>query len=57
MLLTILVGNSIDSWRSANDPEYYGDIATALVHIIEDLNDYLHSNPTMPSIYDPASTG
>ncbi len=57
VLLTILVGNSIESWRSAGDPEYYGDIATALVHIIEDLNDYLQSNPTMPSIYDPAGTG
>lgn len=57
VLLTILVGNSIETWRSAGDPEYYGDIATALVHIIEDLNDYLQSNPTMPSIYDPAGTG
>ncbi|SMX78761.1 hypothetical protein [Brevibacterium antiquum] len=27
------------------------------MHVIEDLNDYLQSNPTMPSIYDPASTG
>lgn len=57
VLLTILVGNSIESWRSATDTKYYGDIATALVHIIEDLNDYLQENPTMPPIYDPAGTG
>lgn len=57
VLLTILVGESIESWRSAADSKYYGDIATALVHIIEDLNDYLQANPTMPSIYDPAGTG
>ncbi|MGC3906399.1 hypothetical protein ACYB2S_08515 [Corynebacterium variabile] len=57
MLLTILVGDSIESCRSADDPEYYGDIVTALVRILEDLNDYLQSNATMPSIYDPASTG
>ncbi|MCI0155074.1 hypothetical protein [Dermacoccus nishinomiyaensis] len=57
VLLTILVGNAIESWRSAGDPEYYGDIATALVHIIEDLNDYLPSNPTMPSLYHPSGTG
>lgn len=57
VLLTILVGNSIDNWRTTADSSYYGDIATALVHIIEDLSDYLQANPTMPSIYDPSGTG
>lgn len=57
VLLTILVGEVIESWRTAGDAKYYGDIATALVHIIEDLSAYLQDHPTMPAIYDPAGTG
>lgn len=57
VLLTILVGRAVDSSRTASDPKYYGDISTALVHIIEDLSTYLQANPVMPPIYDPAGTG
>lgn len=57
VLLTILVGNVVESWRSTADAKYYGDTATALVHIIEDLSAYLQDNPSMPPIYDPAGTG
>lgn len=57
VLLTILVGNVVESWRSAADTKYYGDTATALVNIVEDLSAYLQANPSMPPIYDPAGTG
>lgn len=57
VLLTILVGKVVDKSHTASDAKYYGDIATALVHIIGDLNVYLQANPVMPPIYDPAGTG
>lgn len=57
VLLTIFVGNVVESWRAATDAKYYGDTSTALVHIIEDLSAYMQSNPSMPPIYDPSGTG
>jgi len=57
VLLTILVGRVVESWRTTIDPKYYGDTATALVNILGDLDDYLQANPTLPAIYDPAGTG
>jgi len=57
VILTILVGKAVESWRTTSDAKYYGDTATALVHIVEDLNTYLQSNPYLPTIEDPAGTG
>lgn len=57
VLLTILVGERVESWRTDSDPSYYADIPTALVNIIEDLDDYLQTNHSMPAIWDPAGTG
>jgi hypothetical protein len=57
VLLTILVGERIESWRTTLDEDHYCDIPTALVNIIEDLDAYLQANPTMPVLLDPAGTG
>lgn len=57
VILTILVGERIESWRTSIDTGHYGDIPTALVNIVEDLDQYLQANPFMPAIWDPAGTG
>ena len=57
VLLTILIGERIQTWHATHDDGYYGDIPTALVNIIEDLDRYLQANLWLPAIYDPAGTG
>ncbi|MCW2511847.1 MAG: hypothetical protein JWR11_889 [Mycobacterium sp.] len=57
VLLTILVGEQIQGWHQDANDDYYADIPTALVHIIEDLDSYLQSNYYLPLIWDPAGTG
>ena len=57
VLLTILVGEQVQTWHAGLDDGYYGDIPTALVHVIEDLDKYLLANPYLPVISDPAGTG
>ena len=56
-LLTILVGQRIDEANRVWDPNYYADLPTALVRIVEDLDDYLQANWFLPRIPDPAGTG
>lgn len=56
-LLTILVGQRIDETKTVIDPNYYADLPTALVHIVEDLDEHLQANWYLPRIMDPAGTG
>lgn len=53
VLLTTLVGNVIDSWRSLG-VDYYKDVPTTLVHVLEDLDTWLQIRPYKPSISDPS---
>lgn len=53
VLLTTLLGNVVDQWRTF-DPDYYKDVPTTLVHLIEDLDTYLQSWWTKPPISDPS---
>jgi Second Messenger Oligonucleotide or Dinucleotide Synthetase domain/Adenylyl/Guanylyl and SMODS C-terminal sensor domain len=57
VLLTILVGERVQTWNTTTDEKYYADLPTALVHILEDLDTYLQANYWMPVISDPAGTG
>ncbi len=57
VLLTILVGEQVESWRTDVDEKYYADLPTAFVHLLEDLDTYLQARVWMPAIYDPAGTG
>lgn len=57
VLLTILVGNQVESWRTDVDEKYYADLPTAFVRLLEDLDTYLQAREWMPAIYDPAGTG
>ena len=51
VLLTTMVGNIVESWASS---EYYQDVPTTLVHLLADLDNFLHERPYKPSIRDPS---
>jgi len=53
VLLTTLVGNVVDSWRSF-DTDYYKDVPTTMVHLLEDLDAWLRARPYKPLISDPS---
>jgi hypothetical protein len=53
VLLTTLVGNVVDSWRTI-DPNHYKDVPTTLVYVLEDLDTWLQARPVKPSINDPS---
>lgn len=54
VILTILLGERVTNTTLWADPDHYKDLPTALVNILEDLNDFLQANPMMPSIDDPS---
>lgn len=53
VLLTTMVGNIVDSWRDLNG-EYYKDVPTTLLHLVEDLDRWLQSQWTKPHLADPS---
>lgn len=53
VLLTTVVGNVVDTWRTY-DPDYYKDVPTTLVHLVQDLDQWLQAHPWKPSICDPS---
>jgi hypothetical protein len=53
VLLTTMVGNVVDHWRTY-DSDYYKDVPTTLLHVVKDLDDWLQANWTKPSITDPS---
>lgn len=53
VLLTTLVGNVVESWRTL-DPSYYMDVPTTLVHLLRDLDGWLQERPYKPTITDPS---
>lgn len=57
ILLTTLLGERVESWRTIIDAGYYSDLPTALLHIVSDLDDYLQANPYKPTIMDPSGSG
>ena len=50
-------GERVKEWRTVLDAGYYGDLPTALLHIVSELDDWLQARPTKPTIMDPAGTG
>ena len=57
IILTTVVGDRVDRWRTLVDPGYYADIPTTLLHVVEDLDTWLQDNSTRPSIADPSAPG
>lgn len=53
ILLTTMVGTVADQWRTF-DPNYYKDVPTTLLHLVEDLDAWLQARVTRPSISDPS---
>lgn len=51
VILTTLLGERVQSWQAA---ERYGDLPTALVNMVEDLDQWLQLYPDMPTIEDPS---
>ncbi|MFJ6727499.1 cyclic GMP-AMP synthase DncV-like nucleotidyltransferase [Streptomyces sp. NPDC091281] len=57
IILNILLGGRVNSVLLLGDSKRYCDLPTAFTNILSDLNDYLQSNPTMPSVDDPSCPG
>jgi hypothetical protein len=55
IILTTVVGDRVDPWRSIGEPGYYVDVPTTLLHVVEDLDTWLQANPVKPSIADPSA--
>lgn len=53
VLLTTMVGRVVDEWRSI-DPSYYKDVPTTLLHLVEDLDNWLQAHWSKPSLSDPS---
>lgn len=53
VLLTTMVGNIVDSWRDL-DGDYYKDVPTTLLHLVEDLDRWLQAQWTKPHLADPS---
>jgi hypothetical protein len=53
VILTLLVAERVDETLLLGDPDHYADLPTALVNIVEALNDYLQANVMMPPLIDP----
>lgn len=56
ILLTTVVGERVEQWRKDIDGSYYADIPTTLLHVINDLDEWLQARPTkaQASIGDPS---
>jgi hypothetical protein len=55
--LTTLLGERVSEISKFTDPGYYGNVPTALLHIVSDLDDWLQLRPYKPSIPDPSGSG
>lgn len=57
MILTTLLGGAVTDMRAWGDTTYCCDLPTALVDIVNGLDDYLQAYPIMPTIADPSCPG
>lgn len=57
IILTTIMGNQVQRSALNSDPNYYSDVPTTLLHIVQDLDRWLQENPVRPSIQDPSRSG
>jgi len=57
ILLTTLLGEQVQSYKTLLDAGYYSDLPTTLLHVVTDLNDYLQAHPYKPTVADPSGSG
>lgn len=55
ILLTTLLGEQVDALHETFNPGYYADVPTTLVHVMENLDDYLQRNLFKPIVWDPSN--
>lgn len=53
VLLTTMIGNIAEGWRQY-DPNYYKDVPTTLLHLVDDLDRWLQAQWSRPTIVDPS---
>ena len=53
VLLTTMVGNIVDSWSDRHD-DYYKDVPTTLLHLVEDLDRWMQAQWSKPRLVDPS---
>lgn len=54
VLLTTLVGNVVTPYKTLLEPDYYKDLPTTFLHIVEDLDRYLQDQWSKPTLNDPS---
>jgi hypothetical protein len=57
VILTTLTGERVDSANKVAEPGYYNSVPTALLHIVQDLDQWLQENWARPSVVDPSGSG
>ncbi|TDC71429.1 SMODS domain-containing nucleotidyltransferase [Streptomyces hainanensis] len=57
IILTTLLGERVSEVPKLADPGYYGNVPSALLHIVSDLDHWLQQRPYKPSIPDPSGSG
>lgn len=56
IILTTLLGDRVSAIKTITEPDYYRDVPTTLVHLVENLHDWLQMQPGKPVIMDPSGT-
>jgi hypothetical protein len=57
VILTTLLGEQVSSMKKLFDADYYNGVPTTLLHVVNDLDEWLQANPIKPSIPDPSGSG
>jgi hypothetical protein len=57
IILTTILGERVLPSLLVNDPNYYSDVPTTLLHIVQDVDAWLQGQDSKPSIEDPSRSG
>jgi hypothetical protein len=57
IILTTILGERVQRSLLVKDPNYYSDVPTTLLHIVQDVDKWLQEQDQKPSIQDPSRSG
>lgn len=57
VLLTTMLGAQVTDTRKLFNPGCYANVPTTLLHVVQDLDNWLQQRPIRPSIPDPSGSG
>jgi hypothetical protein len=57
VILTALLGERVDAVKKMYDSGYYATLPDALLHIVQDLDEWLRAQVGRPTVYDPSGSG